>query len=152
MLQGRRLQTSLIYFVVQILFLVSVTPCLRIRQILKEFKCVSSKDMSQIKSLLLVKPNKRLAHSSAICCLNPSLPPVTDGTTACAPTFRSASPGKATLANKQLLQKAVMYFTQDLCRISGVLCWSWLCESGCLKPLDYRASCVSYLHVYGYFP
>lgn len=122
MLQGRRLQTSLIYFSIQLLFLVSVTPCLRIRQILSEFKCVSGKDISQIKSLLLVKPNKRLAHSSAIRCLYSSLPPVTDETTACAPTFRIASPEKPPLANKRLLQKAVTYFTQDFTHLRARIC------------------------------
>jgi len=78
--------------------------------------------MSQIKSLLLVKPNKRLAHSSAICCLYSSLPPVTDETTACTPTFRSASPQKPPLANKWLLQKAVMYFTQHFTHIWARIC------------------------------
>lgn len=113
-------------------------PCLRIRQILWAFKCVSNKNMSQIKSLLLVKPNKRLAHSSAICCLYVSLPPVPDETTACAPTFRSASPGKAPLANKQLLQKSCYVlctrFHTSTCqnpyRIQGVLCCSCLWKGG----------------------
>lgn len=114
--------------------------------------------MSQMKSLLLVKPNKRLAHSSAICCLYASLPPVTDETTACAPTFRSASPGKAPLANKQLLQESCYVLhtrfhtstAEDLCRIKGVLHCSWLCKSCCPMLLVYCASCFSYLCVFGH--
>lgn len=81
-------------------------PGLRIRQIFWALKCVSNKNMSQIKSQLLVKPKKRLVYSSAICCLYARLPPVTVETTACDPTFRSATPEKAPLANKQLLQKS----------------------------------------------
>lgn len=122
--------------------------------------CVSNKNMSQIKSLLRVKPNKRLAHSSAICCLYSSLPPVFDETTACAPTFRSASPGKAPLANKQLPQKScyvlhTRFHTstgQNLCRLQGVLCCSCLYKSGCPMLLVYCASCFSYLCVYGHIP
>lgn len=78
--------------------------------------------MSQIKSLLLVKPNKRLAHSRATCCLYSSLPPVTDENTACAPTFTSASPEKTLLANMRLLQKAVTYFIKDFTHLRARIC------------------------------
>lgn len=95
--------------------------------------------MSQTKGLLLVKPNKRPAHSSAIRCLCSSLPLVTDETTACSPTFRSASPGKAPLANKRLFQKAVTYFTQDFTHLQARICAEY---EGCSAVTDFGKAAV----------